>query len=61
QGLANERRFKRMDIIFNDIKPIPGYGYGFGYRHGSGYYDNDNRPFYKKMFGIGKHKKTRAI
>ena len=61
QGLANERRFKRMDIIFNDIKPIPGYGYGFGYRHGSGYYDNDSRPFYKKIFGIGKHKKTRAI
>jgi capsular exopolysaccharide synthesis family protein len=25
QGLANDRKFKKIDIIFNDVKPIPGY------------------------------------
>ena len=51
QGLANERKFKRMDVIFNDIKSLPGYGYGYGYRHGSAaYYDNAKKPFFKRIF-----------
>ncbi|MBV9963266.1 MAG: polysaccharide biosynthesis tyrosine autokinase [Parafilimonas sp.] len=50
QGLANERKFKRLDVIFNDIKSLPGYGYGYGYQHGSGYYSTDRRPFFKRIF-----------
>ncbi len=60
QGLANERRFKKLDIIFNDIKSIPGYGYGYGYKYRSGYYE-DRKPFYKKIFDFGKKKTTGEI
>lgn len=58
QGLANEKRFKRLDIIFNDIKSLPGYGYGYGYRHGSGYYDTGKDSFFKRIFRSKKRKST---
>jgi capsular exopolysaccharide synthesis family protein len=58
QGLVNEKRFKKVDIIFNDIKPIPGYGYGYKRKYGSGYYDDYKRPFWKRIFGIGKRNRT---
>ena len=31
QGLANDRKFKKVDVVFNDVKAIAGYGYGYGY------------------------------
>jgi tyrosine-protein kinase Etk/Wzc len=63
QGLANDRRFKNINIIFNDIKRLPGYGYGYGYSytHRFGkkygyYYEDDDRSFFQKIFS--KKKKT---
>jgi capsular exopolysaccharide synthesis family protein len=31
QSLANDKRFKRIDIVFNDIKTLPGYNYAYGF------------------------------
>ena len=53
QALINEKKFKKINIVFNDIKPIPGYGYGYGNKFNTGYYKK-SRPFYKRIFGIGK-------
>ncbi len=69
QGLSNDRKFKKIDIIFNDVKSIPGYGYGYGYgysygyKYGYGYYDNGKSGFFKKLFGSSKKKRktTSAI
>jgi tyrosine-protein kinase Etk/Wzc len=61
QGLANEKKFKRLDVVFNDVKAVPGYGYGYGYRHGSGYYADEKRSFFKRIFGIGKSRRTSEI
>jgi capsular exopolysaccharide synthesis family protein len=62
QSLYNDRKFRKLDIIFNDVKSIPGYGYGYGYgsnsyKYGYGYFEEDNRGFLQKLFGIGKRKK----
>ena len=53
QALANEKRFKKIDVVFNDIKPIPGYGYGYTNKLKYGHY-KQNVAFYKKIPGIGK-------
>ena len=60
QGLANDRKFKNINIVFNDIKNIPGYGYGYGYNsynEGQGYY-GEHRPFYKRMFSKKRKPQT---
>lgn len=63
QSLQNDRKFRKLDIIFNDVKSIPGYGYGYGYGHsgykyGNGYFDEEGQGFFKRLFGIKKKKKT---
>ena len=65
QALANDRKFKKIDIIFNDVKPIPGYGYGYGYGNSDGYkygysYYAGKRSFFQRLFGLNKTKKARA-
>lgn len=66
QGLENDRKFKKVDVIFNDVKPIPGYGYGYGYgysynnKYSYGYYNDDQRSFFKRLLGIGKKKNSKA-
>lgn len=60
QALVNEKKFKKVDIILNDIKKVPGYGYGYGYTRGSGYYDDDKKPFWKKIFG-GKRSRANQV
>ena len=66
QGLANDRKFRKIDIIFNDVKSIPGYGYGYGYgysmgyKYGYGYYDNERQGFFKRLFNFKKKKKETA-
>lgn len=55
QSLANDRRFKRIDIVFNDIKTLPGYDYGYSYGYSSSkysykYYENGDRSS-TKLFG----------
>ena len=66
QSLVNDRKFKKVDVIFNDVKAIPGYGYGYGYGYGQGnkysygYYDEDRRSIFKRILGIGKKKKSKA-
>ncbi len=62
QSLQNDRKFRKLDIIFNDVKSLPGYGYGYGYgqsgyKYGYGYYDNEKQGFFKRLFGMGKKKK----
>ncbi|MFT4153397.1 GumC family protein [Parafilimonas sp.] len=44
QGLANEKKFKNISIVFNDIKRVPGYGYTYGYNNSRGYY-SERRSF----------------
>ena len=65
QGLANDRKFKNINIIFNDIKRIPGYGYGssYSYSYGSkyGYYENENTSLFKRIFGTGRKKKSETV
>ena len=60
QGLANDRKFKNVNIVFNDIKDIPGYGYGYGYNsyNDHGYY-GDRKPFFKRIFG--KRRKPQTV
>lgn len=65
QSLSNDRKFRKIDIIFNDVKAIPGYGYGYGYgyssgnKYGYGYYDEEKKSFFSKLFGfMGKNKKA---
>lgn len=59
QALANDRKFKKLDIIFNDVKALPGYGYGYGYgysygyKYGYGYYD-EKPSFFKRLFSRKK-------
>ena len=52
---AVEARFKKIDIIFNDVKDIPGYGYNYGYgyrnKHSYKYYEEDHRSFFQRLFG----------
>jgi capsular exopolysaccharide synthesis family protein len=64
QGIANDRKFKKIDIIFNDVKPIPGYGYGYGYsygyKYGYNYYDEEKRSFFQRLLGLKKKKKAKA-
>jgi tyrosine-protein kinase Etk/Wzc len=59
QGLANDRKFKNINIVFNDIKNIPGYGYGYGYSYNHGGYYNENKPFFKRIFS--KRKKPQTV
>jgi capsular exopolysaccharide synthesis family protein len=55
QSLINDKRFKKVDVVFNDVKVIPGYGYNYGYgfrnRHSYKYYEEENRSFFSRMFG----------
>jgi capsular exopolysaccharide synthesis family protein len=66
QGIANDRKFKKIDIIFNDVKAIPGYGYGYGYGYGGGYkygyhyYNNEKRSFFQRLLGLKKKKTAKA-
>jgi Mrp family chromosome partitioning ATPase len=63
QGIANDRKFKKIDIIFNDVKPIPGYGYGYGYGDSYGYsyrYYEEKRSFFQRLLGLKKNKKAKA-
>ncbi len=64
QTLSNDRKFRKIDIIFNDVKSIPGYGYGYGYGYSSGYkygysgyYEDENKSFFRKLFNFGGKKK----
>ena len=60
QGLANDKKFKNINIVFNDIKRIPGYGYSYGansYNRSQDYY-SDHRPFFKRIFGRKKKSQT---
>jgi capsular exopolysaccharide synthesis family protein len=58
QSLINDRRFKKIDIIFNDVKVIPGYGYNYGYgfknKHSYKYYEEEHRSFFQRLFGRKK-------
>jgi hypothetical protein len=44
QSLANDKRFKRIDIVFNDIKTLPGYNYAYGFnkKYSYRYYEEDS-------------------
>ena len=64
QSLSNDRKFRKIDIIFNDVKSIPGYSYGYGYgysmgyKYGYGYYDDERKGFFRKLFSFKKKKQT---
>ncbi|HEY2727052.1 MAG TPA: polysaccharide biosynthesis tyrosine autokinase [Parafilimonas sp.] len=58
QSLINDRRFKKIDIIFNDVKVMPGYGYNYGFgfknKHSYKYYEQEERSFFKNIFSKNK-------
>lgn len=51
QGLANDKKFKNINIVFNDIKRVPGYGYTYGYNSSQNYYGER-----KSFFGRRKRR-----
>jgi len=51
QGLANDKRFKRINVIFNDVKQLPGYSSRFGKRYARGYYTAEKPSFFERLFG----------
>jgi len=53
QGLANDRRFKKINVIFNDVKQLPGYSSSFG-RSARGYYTVEKPSFFQRLFGRKK-------
>jgi capsular exopolysaccharide synthesis family protein len=51
QGIANDKRFKKMNIILNDVKQLPGYASRYGGRRAHGYYySQEKRSAFSRMF-----------
>lgn len=55
EDLYYHRKFKKLNIVINDVKRTPGYSYGYGYGYGygyaDGYYDKEKKtPFFKRVF-----------
>jgi tyrosine-protein kinase Etk/Wzc len=50
QGLANDKRFKRINVVFNDVKSLPGYNFNYGKKYSGGYYDDKSKGFFKRLF-----------
>lgn len=57
QGLANDQRFKKINVIFNDVKQLPGYSSRFGKGYAKGYYAAEKPSFFKRLFG----RKTQTV
>lgn len=58
EEMAENNRLKKMYIVLNDVRKLPGYDYGGKTKYERGYYDY-RRPWYKRIFG-GKKKGTYA-
>ncbi len=58
QSLINDRRFKKINVVFNDVKDIPGYGYNYGYgyrnKHSYKYYEEEHHSFFQRLFSRKK-------
>ena len=52
ENLYKQKRIKKMALLLNSVdhKRDLGYGYGYGYGYGVAVH----RPWWKKLFGIGK-------
>ena len=49
EEMAETGRLKKMYIVFNDVRKLPGYSYGSSSKYERGYYDA-KRPWYKRIF-----------
>jgi capsular exopolysaccharide synthesis family protein len=57
QGIANDKRFKKMNIVLNDVKQLPGYASRYGSKRAHGYYyGEEKRSVFSKM--LGKKRRT---
>ena len=59
QGLANDKRFRKINIVLNDVKQLPGYSSRYGGRKAHGYYSDEKRSVFGRMFG--KKRREAAI
>lgn len=50
EELASNDKLKKVYIVFNDVRRLPGYNYGSTSKYERGYYDA-KRPWYKRMLG----------
>lgn len=65
--MYEENRISNLSLVINDIAgDTVGYGYGYGYRYGSygyrysGYFEDDDLPLWKRIFGKWRKKSTNA-
>lgn len=58
QGLANDRRFKKINVVLNDVKQLPGYSSRFSGKYSRGYYSDDKPSVFKRLFG---KKRTQTV
>lgn len=54
ETLYVNRILKRINIVLNDTKQLPGYSYGYGYSYGNDYYGKAKKPFFKRIFSYKK-------
>ncbi len=50
QGLANDKRFKKINIVLNDVKQLPGYASRYGGKYSHGYYSDGKRSVFARIF-----------
>lgn len=50
EEMAANNRLKKVYIVLNDVRRLPGYNYGGNTKYERGYYDY-KRPWYKRIFG----------
>ena len=50
EEMAANNRLKKMYIVLNDVRKLPGYNYGGNTKYERGYYGYE-RPWYKRIFG----------
>ncbi len=53
EEMAANDKLKKVYILLNDVRKLPGYNYGGSSKYERGYYDM-KRPWYKKIFGKKK-------
>ncbi len=49
EELAASKKLKKVYIVLNDVRKLPGYSYGSSSKYERGYYE-EKKPFFKRMF-----------
>ncbi len=58
QGIANDKRFRKINIILNDVKQLPGYASRYGGKNAHGYYSDEKRSVFSRIFGKKRRSET---